>query len=251
MYQVDTSREEQPYEDSTQGDDDTGGDDDLDNPLMMLFNEVYRCSDVTGRPLIEPFLRLPSRRAYPDYYEVIKKPIAMMKIRSQIKSGLYETVEALQEDIELCFTNAQTYNEPNSMLYKDAERMLDQTRKKKLEILKMIEEKGINLEDFLKKKKKFKKFLDPSESPTVEETPVIAQPVAPEMKQMKEMKKKKKVAADGKEKLKRKKGEEVDPLVLKKRMRQLSKAVTNYQVRDCEGNCPNTRQPVTRTMFCS
>lgn len=35
-----------------------------------------------------------------------------------LQSGLYETVEALQDEIELCFTNAQTYNEPNSMLYK-------------------------------------------------------------------------------------------------------------------------------------
>lgn len=47
---------------SLTGDDDAGGEDDMDNPLMMLFNDVYRCTDVTGRPLIEPFLRLPSRR---------------------------------------------------------------------------------------------------------------------------------------------------------------------------------------------
>ncbi|EDO29377.1 predicted protein, partial [Nematostella vectensis] len=55
----------------------------------------------------------------------------------------------------------------------------------------------------------------------------------PQVKQMKEMKKKKKVAIDGKEKPKKKKGEEVDPMILKKRMRQLFKAVTNYQT------CPN------------
>lgn len=36
------------------------------------------------------------------------------------------------------------------MVLQDAERMLEQARKKKVEILKMIEEKGINLEDFLK-----------------------------------------------------------------------------------------------------
>ena len=40
----------------------SGGDQDSDNPLMMLFNEIYHFTDPTGRALSEPFLRLPSRR---------------------------------------------------------------------------------------------------------------------------------------------------------------------------------------------
>ena len=39
-----------------------GDDHDSDNPLIMLFSEVYHFTDPTGRALSEPFLRLPSRR---------------------------------------------------------------------------------------------------------------------------------------------------------------------------------------------
>lgn len=39
-----------------------GVDQDSDNPLMMLFIEINRLTDPTGRALSEPFLRLPSRR---------------------------------------------------------------------------------------------------------------------------------------------------------------------------------------------
>ncbi|XP_048584024.1 protein polybromo-1 isoform X2 [Nematostella vectensis] len=225
MYQA-TEGSQEDQDDDAGGDDDVGGEDDAENPLMMLFNEIYQHTDPTGRPMVEPFLRLPSRRAYPDYYEVIKKPIALMKIRSQIKSGLYDSLEALETELELCFNNAKTYNEPNSMLYKDAERMLDHMSKKKTEIVQMMADKGINLDEFLKTKGKARKSEASDGASVASPAPHI--PV-PQVKQMKEMKKKKKVAIDGKEKPKKKKGEEVDPMILKKRMRQLFKAVTNYQ----------------------
>ncbi|EDO33982.1 predicted protein, partial [Nematostella vectensis] len=167
MYQATEGSQEDQDDDA--GDDDVGGEDDAENPLMMLFNEIYQHTDPTGRPMVEPFLRLPSRRAYPDYYEVIKKPIALMKIRSQIKSGLYDSLEALETELELCFNNAKTYNEPNSMLYKDAERMLDHMSKKKTEIARKSEA---------------------SDGASVA-SPAPHIPV-PQVKQMKEMKKKKK-----------------------------------------------------------
>ena len=34
-----------------------------------------------GRILSEPFMVLPSRRALPDYYEVIRKPLDIRKIK--------------------------------------------------------------------------------------------------------------------------------------------------------------------------
>jgi len=38
----------------------------------------------SGRVLSEPFMKLPSRRELPDYYEVIKKPIDIKRIRARI-----------------------------------------------------------------------------------------------------------------------------------------------------------------------
>lgn len=206
--------EEEDYypEDSIHDEEGIGGDHDSDNPLMMLFNDIQHFTDPTGRALSEPFLRLPSRRAYPDYYEVIKQPIALSKIRSQIKTGQYETLDELEKDLDLCFKNAQTYNEPNSMLYKDAQRMREHMKKKKVEIINYMEEKGITLEEYKRKKKAKKIDPDPSAKEKTSGSVLQRKPKT----ELRKPKKSKRV-------------EEVDPLLLRKRMRQLYKAVVNYQ----------------------
>ena len=40
-----------------------------------------------GRVLSEPFMKLPSRRELPDYYDVIKKPLDIKKIMNRIEDG--------------------------------------------------------------------------------------------------------------------------------------------------------------------
>lgn len=40
-----------------------------------------------GRLLSEPFMKLPSRRELPDYYDVIKKPLDIKKILARIEDG--------------------------------------------------------------------------------------------------------------------------------------------------------------------
>lgn len=40
-----------------------------------------------GRVLSEPFMKLPSRRELPDYYDVIKKPLDIKKITNRIEDG--------------------------------------------------------------------------------------------------------------------------------------------------------------------
>ena len=74
--------------------------------------------DLMAYVLDRPYIFSLFCRAYPDYYEVISRPVALLKIRSQIKAGQYSSLEAVEQDLELCFCNAQTYNEPTSMLYK-------------------------------------------------------------------------------------------------------------------------------------
>lgn len=37
--------------------------------------------------LSEPFMKLPSRRELPDYYDVIKKPLDIKKIMNRIEDG--------------------------------------------------------------------------------------------------------------------------------------------------------------------
>uniref|UniRef100_A0A3Q2DT07 Protein polybromo-1 n=1 Tax=Cyprinodon variegatus TaxID=28743 RepID=A0A3Q2DT07_CYPVA len=105
-------------------------------PLQQKLNELYDAvrnfTDRRGRRLSTIFLRLPSRSELPDYYATIKKPIDMERIRSHMVTGRYQDVEALFEDFALMFNNACIYNEPESLIYRDAlvlHRVLLETRK--------------------------------------------------------------------------------------------------------------------------
>ncbi|KAG8740431.1 hypothetical protein FRC12_016010 [Ceratobasidium sp. 428] len=76
-----------------------------------------------GHQRCELFKELPDRRLYPDYYELIHKPIAMSHMRKRMSSGYYKTVSAYREDWRLMFNNARTYNTEGSLVYKDADAM--------------------------------------------------------------------------------------------------------------------------------
>ncbi|TRZ01822.1 hypothetical protein DNTS_026172 [Danionella cerebrum] len=93
-------------------------------PLQQKLNELYEAvknySDKRGRRLSTIFLRLPSRAELPDYYVAIKRPIDMEKIKTYMLANKYQDVDALVEDLVMMFNNACTYNEPESLIYKDA-----------------------------------------------------------------------------------------------------------------------------------
>ncbi|VDK76275.1 unnamed protein product, partial [Onchocerca ochengi] len=88
--------------------------------LYELYNLIRNHKDERGRELAIPFLQLPSKFDYPDYYDVIRKPIDLTKIRNRITSNYYDSTDALISDFNLMFDNACRYNEPESMIYKDA-----------------------------------------------------------------------------------------------------------------------------------
>ncbi|KAL2432561.1 Chromatin structure-remodeling complex subunit snf21 [Exophiala dermatitidis] len=72
------------------------------------------------RLVIGPFLELPPRKLYPDYYNFIQEPIAMDMIEKRINNHQYTSLNDLSRDIALLARNAKTYNEDGSMLYNDA-----------------------------------------------------------------------------------------------------------------------------------
>src|SRR6266849_2402572 len=74
----------------------------------------------SGRSLSVDFLRLPNKRTYPDYYTIIKKPIALDKIKSQLDAGQYPSLIAVKSDLEQCFRNAKRYNRKDSQIFNDA-----------------------------------------------------------------------------------------------------------------------------------
>ena len=74
----------------------------------------------SGRSLSVDFIRLPNKRTYPDYYTIIKKPIALDKIKSHLDAGQYPSLLTVKNDLEQCFRNAKRYNLKDSQIFNDA-----------------------------------------------------------------------------------------------------------------------------------
>ena len=76
------------YEDS-ESDESEEDDMESDDPLWMLYSHVRYFQTPSGVYLAEPFLRLPSKRELPDYYDSIVEPISLNMIRRKLKAGEY------------------------------------------------------------------------------------------------------------------------------------------------------------------
>ena len=57
----------------------------MQKKMRKLMEVVIKYEDQDGRILSEPFLKLPSKKELPDYYEIIKKPVDIRKIQSKIE----------------------------------------------------------------------------------------------------------------------------------------------------------------------
>ncbi|EHK41123.1 hypothetical protein TRIATDRAFT_207565 [Trichoderma atroviride IMI 206040] len=88
-------------------------------------------SDAGKRLIIGPFVKLPPKREYADYYVIIQNPICMNHIQTRIKKEEYNSLSDLRKDFDLLIRNCQTYNEDGSILYQDAKTM-DVSCKKKI-----------------------------------------------------------------------------------------------------------------------
>ncbi|KAK1124104.1 hypothetical protein K0M31_007127 [Melipona bicolor] len=89
--------------------------------MKKLLMVVVNYTDSTdGRLLSEPFMKLPSRRELPDYYEIIKKPLTINKLLQKIEEGKYADFDDLEKDFMQLCKNAQIYNEEASLIHEDS-----------------------------------------------------------------------------------------------------------------------------------
>ncbi|GAW22388.1 hypothetical protein ANO14919_119250 [Xylariales sp. No.14919] len=72
------------------------------------------------RLIIGPFVKLPSKRDYGDYYVLIHNPICMNQIQAKMRKEEYNNINDMRKDITLMCNNCRTYNEDGSLLYSDA-----------------------------------------------------------------------------------------------------------------------------------
>ncbi|KAF0973478.1 hypothetical protein FDP41_008182 [Naegleria fowleri] len=94
----------------------------LQQQLYSIFMEIAtKLDEEDGRALALPFLELPDRKDFPDYYDLIQTPICLNDIDKKIRNGVYKRVEDMEQDIQTLVVNAQTYNQEGSAIYQDAE----------------------------------------------------------------------------------------------------------------------------------
>jgi ATP-dependent helicase STH1/SNF2 len=104
--------------------------------LQKIVNAVYEAlndleeesSDPTipNRGIIDPFIELPDKWDYPDYYQIIKNPLCMNQIKKKINKKEYQNLKQFRQDIATLCNNCRTYNEDTSLLYQDAN-LIEQT----------------------------------------------------------------------------------------------------------------------------
>ena len=92
----------------------------LQDKMKKLVDKIREHKDEKGRQLSIIFLRLPNAKEFPDYYQVIKKPVDFEKIAAKVKGAVYQSMSECMDDFMLMFDNASKYNEPDSQIYKDA-----------------------------------------------------------------------------------------------------------------------------------
>ncbi|KAK6437139.1 transcriptional regulator [Oleoguttula sp. CCFEE 5521] len=109
--------------------------------LQKVLNDVYEEiddlveessePDVQPRGIIDPFMDLPPRSMYADYYQLIRQPIAMKQIENKIKKSQYQNLKQFRADVGLLCKNCRQYNEDGSVLYNDAN-LIEETCLQKL-----------------------------------------------------------------------------------------------------------------------
>jgi hypothetical protein len=73
----------------------------------------------------------------PGYYEMIKEPMDFSTMKNKVENDVYQNWEEFEEDFELSFNNAKTFNTKHSIYYQEAvklQRSLQRLKKKCLTI---------------------------------------------------------------------------------------------------------------------
>merc|ERR1711976_417728 len=92
----------------------------LQKNMRKLMEIVIQYEDQDGRVLSDPFMKLPTRKELPDYYEVIRKPVDITKILTKIEDGKYDDMDMMARDYDLLCLNTQKYNEDGSLIHEDS-----------------------------------------------------------------------------------------------------------------------------------
>ncbi|KAL8784441.1 MAG: hypothetical protein Q9213_003964 [Squamulea squamosa] len=88
--------------------------------IKAVLKGIRKFKNDSGQIMIHQFEKLPDKTTMPEYYQEIKEPIAIEIIKRKQKRKKYQSVDHFMRDIDTMFNNAQSYNQDESQIYKDA-----------------------------------------------------------------------------------------------------------------------------------
>lgn len=84
---------------------------------------MKRALDKEGRQISQAFMTLPDPDEIPDYYQVVTLPIAIDTLEEKLEKGQYPDLSSLEADAKRLVANAKKYNQTESQIFQDAERI--------------------------------------------------------------------------------------------------------------------------------
>ncbi|KAJ9203045.1 hypothetical protein DTO164E3_1513 [Paecilomyces variotii] len=88
--------------------------------MMDVVMAIYNYREEDGHDPSRLFQRSVNKRNVPDYYDIIKEPMALSILKQKINKREYKNFREFVRDCALIPHNAQTYNRPKSQAYEDA-----------------------------------------------------------------------------------------------------------------------------------
>ncbi|KAL2009247.1 hypothetical protein VTN00DRAFT_7441 [Thermoascus crustaceus] len=88
--------------------------------MMDVVMAIYNYREEDGHDPSRLFHRSVNKRNVPDYYDIIKEPMALSILKQKINKREYKNFAEFVRDCALIPHNAQTYNRPKSQAYEDA-----------------------------------------------------------------------------------------------------------------------------------
>ncbi|KAJ1491490.1 hypothetical protein T484DRAFT_1742982 [Baffinella frigidus] len=83
----------------------------------------------------------------PDYFEKVRRPMDLGTVKERLSNEYYDSAEQFQEDVNLVWDNAMSYNPPGTEVHEGARALKDSTEKrfKKLPKMTFEEKKTLSL----------------------------------------------------------------------------------------------------------
>eukprot|EP00041_Stephanoeca_diplocostata_P037944 m.1461261 g.1461261 ORF g.1461261 m.1461261 type:complete len:1747 (-) comp25131_c0_seq8:123-5363(-) len=82
--------------------------------FLYLYNYITQYKDADGNHPADALLELPTRAEMPEYYAVIKEPLALERVGGRIKANKYTSYDEVLQQVDLVCDNAMAFNEEGS-----------------------------------------------------------------------------------------------------------------------------------------